>query len=708
MRARDPDRSGTIVRNGVRIAYDVYGDDLTPTVVLCPTWAIADSRHWKAQIPVLARRYRVLVVDGPGNGRSDRPADPAAYLFAEQADDVLAVMDETGTEQAVVAGLSCGGIIALLLGAKVPERVLGIFTIAPAPWALGGSHPERDYWSFTDELPTDEGWAIYNQHAWRRDLRKFAEYFWSHIFTEPHSSKQIEDGVGWTMQTDAETLIATQSACETTLADKDETLELLHKIRCPILILHGSDDAIMPPLRSELIAAATGADLVILEGSGHCPQARDPIVVNRLFVEFVDRVTPHAARPARRSTWTRALRRPRRVLYLSSPIGLGHARRDLAIARALREERGDVRVEWLAQHPVTTFLEWAGEEVHPASSWLVSESAHVESEAHEHDLHAFEAIRRMDEILVANFSVVQDLVEDGDYDLVVGDEAWDIDHFWHENPELKRCAYAWMTDFVGWLPMPDGGEREAALTADYNAEMLEHVERFRRVRDAALFVGDPDDIVPDAFGPGLPAIRDWTVAHYEFTGYVSGLDAAALGDRPALRRRLGMTTDAPLVVVTVGGSGVGTALLRKVIDAYPRLRKEVDGLRMLVVAGPRVDIGTLPSYDGVEVRGYVPDLPSWLAACDAAIVQGGLTTTMELVATGRPFVYFPLGHHFEQQRHVRHRLTRHRAGRCLDYADTDADDIAAALVDAMGSTPDYLPVPADGAARAAKLLSALL
>jgi hypothetical protein len=116
----------------------------------------------------------------------------------------------------------------------------------------------------------------------------------------------------------------------------------------------------------------------------------------------------------------------------------------------------------------------------------------------------------------------------------------------------------------------------------------------------------------------------------------------------------------------------------------------------------------LPSHDGVDIRGYVANLPEHLAACDAAIVQGGLTTTMELVATGTPFLYFPLGHHFEQQRHVRHRLDRHRAGRCLDYAQTDPDDIAAALVEQLNAPRDYLPVPSDGAARAAALVADLL
>ena len=126
----------------------------------------------------------------------------------------------------------------------------------------------------------------------------------------------------------------------------------------------------------------------------------------------------------------------------------------------------------------------------------------------------------MDEILCANFMVFHDVVSEDTYDLWIGDEAWDVDHFLHENPELKTAAYAWLTDFVGFLPLPEGGEREALLTADYNAEMIEHVERFPRVRDRAIFVGEPEDIVPGAFGPGLPEIRAWTERHYDFCGYI--------------------------------------------------------------------------------------------------------------------------------------------------------------------------------------------
>ena len=211
--------------------------------------------------------------------------------------------------------------------------------------------------------------------------------------------------------------------------------------------------------------------------------------------------------------------------------------------------------------------------VHPASALLANESAHIEDESADHDLHAFQAIRRMDEILVNNFMVFNDVVDETYYDLVIGDEAWDVDYFLHENPELKRFAFAWLTDFVGWLPMPSGGDAEAALTADYNAEMLEQRARYRRLRDRSIFVGNPDDIVDASFGDGMPRIRDWTEANYDFAGYVTGFAPPSAEERAAVRERLGYGPDDLLCVVTVGGSGVGDALLHRVMDAVPLARR---------------------------------------------------------------------------------------------------------------------------------------
>lgn len=97
-----------------------------------------------------------------------------------------------------------------------------------------------------------------------------------------------------------------------------------------------------------------------------------------------------------------------------------------------------------------------------------------------------------------------------------------------------------------------------------------------------------------------------------------------------------------------------------------------------------------------------------LAACDVAIVQGGLTTTMELVAARRPFVSLPLSSHFEQRLHVRHRLDRYEAHRWLDYEAADPEALANAVADAVASEPSYLPVDAGAAARAAALIAELL
>ncbi|HEX9376580.1 MAG TPA: alpha/beta fold hydrolase [Actinomycetota bacterium] len=703
MRARYPDTDGYVERDGVKVFYEVFGEG-EPTVLLLPTWSIVHSRQWKMQVPYLARHFRVVTFDGRGNGRSDRPGSAEDYSVDEFAADALAVMDATGTERAVVVGFSMGAQRALQMAARHPERVIGAAFIGPAV-PLNEMLPERQIVARFDEvLPTDKGWAKYNRHFWLRDYPAFVEFFMSRMFTEPHSTKPIEDAVGWGLETTAETLILTAEAPG---LDEAETRTLAADVRCPCLIIHGEHDAIQSFGRGAGLAEALGdrATLVSLEGSGHTPHLRDPVKVNLLLREFIDRVHP----PGERRRWTRGKFRPKRALFISSPIGLGHARRDVAIADELRRIHPDLEIDWLAQHPVTEVLSERGERIHPASAMLANESRHIESESAEHDLHCFQAWRRMDEILLANFMLFHDVVRESDHDLWIGDEAWELDYYLHENPEQKRAAYVWLTDFVGWLPMPDGGEREAFLTADYNAEMIEHIARFPRVRDRAVFVGAPEDIVPDAFGPGLPPIREWTEEHYDFSGdYITGFDPAEFADRARIREELGYGADEKLCVVTVGGSAVGGPLLRRVIASFPEARRRVPDLRMVVVAGPRIDPAELPRHDGLDIRAYVPELYRHLAACDLAVVQGGLTTTMELTANGRPFLYFPLRHHFEQNFHVRHRLERYGAGRCMDYDASGPDAIADAIADEMGREVSFVPVDPGAASRAAARIAELL
>ena len=691
-RARYPDESGFVERDGVRLYYEVYGS-VGPTVFLLPTWSIIHSRHWKMQIPYLARHCRVLTFDGRGNGRSDRPA--SGYEEREFAADALAVMDATGTERSVLVSLSLGAQRALLLAAEQPDRVDGAVFICPS--VPLGKPPQGRIYPWDEELDTDEGWAKYNRWYWLRDYRGFLEFFFSQMFTEPHSTKPIEDCVGWGLETAPETLVATNLK---EMLDAETVLELAGRVRCPSLVIQGTEDAITGVGRGIALAEAAGGQLVLLEGSGHGPHVRDPVKVNLLLRDFVA--------PPKRGSWVRGKSRRKRALYISSPIGLGHAQRDVAIADELRELHPDLEIDWLAQHPVTAVLESRGEQIHPASAFLANESRHIESESAEHDLHCFQAIRRMDEILLSNFMVFHDLVRDEQYDLWIGDEAWELDYYLHENPEQKRAAYVWLTDFVGWLPMPDGGEREAFLTGDYNEEMIEHIARFPRVRDRAVFVGNPEDIVHERFAPHLPLIRDWTEEHYSFAGYVTGFDPAELADRRALKAELGYGEDEQVCIVTVGGSGVGGDLLRRVMAAFPDAKERVPALRMIVVAGPRIDPATLPAHEGLEVRAYVDQLYRHLAACDLAVVQGGLTTSMELTANRRPFLYFPLRHHFEQNFHVRHRLGRYGAGRAMDFELATPEAIAEAIAKEIGREVDYRPVERDGAERAAALIAELL
>src|SRR5262249_31727512 len=226
-----------------------------------------------------------------------------------------------------------------------------------------------------------------------------------------------------------------------------------------------------------------------------------------------------------------------------------------------------------------------------------------------------------------------------------------------------------------------------------------------RVRDRSIFVGDPDDIVPEDFGPGLPSIRRWTEANYDFAGYVTGYDPAETADRETLRAELGYGPGERVCIVTVGGSGVGGHLLRKVIQAYPEAKGALPDLRMVVVTGPRLDPDEFERPEGLEIVGYVPGLHRHLAACDLAVVHGGLTTTMELVANRRPFLYFPIGHHFEENFHVPYRLRRYGAGRRMDYSATDPSMIAEAIAEEAGREVRYRDVEAGGAARAAELIA---
>jgi pimeloyl-ACP methyl ester carboxylesterase len=287
-RARHPDRSGFAERpDAGRVAWETYGAG-DPAIAFVPPWQIVHSRIYKAQIPYLARRHRVIAWDGRGNGRSDRPRDPAVHSTLARAADALAVLDATDTPDAILVALSNASNPSVVLAATVPERVRGIVFICPSTPLVPG-RPDRDV-PFDEPLPDDVGWHKENIHYWRRDFRGYVEFFIGECFSEPHSTKQIEDGIGYGLETDVESLEAT---LRTTGIDADRFRALCERITCPTLVIQGSDDRVGSLERGVALAdAIPGSDLVVLEDAGHIPNARDPVRVNLLIRDFVASLPP--------------------------------------------------------------------------------------------------------------------------------------------------------------------------------------------------------------------------------------------------------------------------------------------------------------------------------------------------------------------------------------------------------------------------------
>ena len=289
-RARYPDETGYVERDGVRVFWESYGSG-DPTVLLMPTWSILHSRHWKLQIPYLARYYRVVTFDGRGNGRSDRPTSTAAYADTEFVADAVAVLDAAGVDRAVIAGLSMGAGYALHMAADHPDRVLGAVFIGSSV-RMSDRPPGRITYPWAQPLDTDEGWAKYNRYFWLRDWPAFSEFFMSQIFSERHSTKQIEDTVGWALETDPETIITAEDApyLEPPAdwpADQRSSLAHIQRVRCPCLVIHGDDDHISHVSGARRLAEGLGAPLVVIAGGGHAPLARDPVKVNLLLRSFI-------------------------------------------------------------------------------------------------------------------------------------------------------------------------------------------------------------------------------------------------------------------------------------------------------------------------------------------------------------------------------------------------------------------------------------
>jgi predicted glycosyltransferase len=231
--------------------------------------------------------------------------------------------------------------------------------------------------------------------------------------------------------------------------------------------------------------------------------------------------------------------------------------------------------------------------------------------------------------------------------------------------------------------------------------------RFPHAFDLTLMIGEEADVLDKPLGLFLPNRRELARRIVKFVGYTLPFDVEDFRDRSRVRARLGYGPE-PLVVCAVGGTAIGRPLLELCARAYPSLKAHLPSLRMMLVCGPRLQPEDVKAPDGVERRGYVHRLYEHLAACDVAVVQGGGTTTLELTAMRRPFLYFPLAGHFEQRIHVAGRIERHGAGTRMEFGDTTPETLATAIRASIGAEVNYPPIATDGARKAAEQLGRLL
>jgi len=292
MRALAPAIDGVLDRDGFGVGYAVYGDGPVTVCLVMPD-TIVHARAWKAQVPFLARHFRVVTVDPRGNGRSDRPTSPEQFALAELEADAWGVLDHIGAATVVLVGLCSGAGLATIMAAERPERALGVVAINPGLF-LAPVLPSRLLHDFDAELATTDGWAKRNRHYWLRDWPGFAEFFFGEMFPEPHSTRQLEDTVAWATETTPEVMLM-HVDCASDQRQVEGAEETCRRVRCPVLVLSGSLDNCQSPDRGRRLAELTGGDLVLLEGSGHLPNARDPVKINLLLRDFVRLVSGEIA-----------------------------------------------------------------------------------------------------------------------------------------------------------------------------------------------------------------------------------------------------------------------------------------------------------------------------------------------------------------------------------------------------------------------------
>ena len=395
----------------------------------------------------------------------------------------------------------------------------------------------------------------------------------------------------------------------------------------------------------------------------------------------------------------------KKVLFISGSLGLGHVVRDLAIAGELRRHVPGIEILWLASHPVDEFLKAHGEKMADGAEYYANDNISAENVARSGHLNLISYSVQVPKEWLRNVHVFTEINRREHFDLIIGDETYEIAIAIRVYPALKKAPFVMIYDFIG-LDAMSGNPLEKFGVYVWNL-IWWYTGSKSGVYDLSLFVGEIEDVPDRPFGLLLPSRRVWASQRLAFLGQIVRFDPAILMDRAAVRKKLGYGPE-PLIVCAVGGTAVGKSMLELFGKTYPILKQQLPGLRMLLVCGPRISPDVVNAPEGVEKAGFIPDLYNYFAACDLALIMAGGSSTLELTVLRRPFIYFPLQGHCEQELSVAARAERCRAGVRMNFGETTPDRLAMMVMTYLGKEVRYQPVRIGGEVRAASLITPLL
>jgi UDP:flavonoid glycosyltransferase YjiC (YdhE family) len=403
----------------------------------------------------------------------------------------------------------------------------------------------------------------------------------------------------------------------------------------------------------------------------------------------------------------------KRILFISGSVGLGHVVRDLVIAKELRKQIPDVELSWLASEPAATVLSEAGEKLVPEADKWAQESDLMENVNKEYaekgkiySVNLAKYLFSSKEPWSNNVKIFKQLVDKEQYDLVIGDEAYEITIALRDSIIQIKPTFVMFYDFIG-LDTMTNNPLEKLIAYKTNKGWIKGITKLSESVMTRIFIGELEDVPDKRFGFLLPNRRKCVKGKYNFVGYILPFNPEEYTDRQEIRKRLGYGNE-PILVCSIGGTSVGQPLLELCAKSFSIIKDKIPDLCMVLVSGPRISGESFKKTGGLVVKEYIPKLYEHFAACDLAIVQGGSTTTLELTALGRPFIYFPIEGHAEQQLHVAPRLKRFNAGIKMQFSKTTPEILAEKVISNIRMETNYSSIPLDGAKNVVKIINKIL